>query len=1214
MNYRIPLFILLFSLALISCSNQKPQTPVVSGSDIPTSQGRCIQHRFVQGQDNNLYGIECVEGKHLLIHTKKTGDRVSTSKAVGDNDGDNDTDGLRLEGTLSFINNIYNPEYTILKDQGNDKQLPFLRNFLPENERFFGSLDTKYRIIFEIKGTYLVLFKASEQLNDLPYIERTSVVKSKDGKYWMVPFLGYPIQYCNAEVRKNLQGQDTYEHLANCQASRLENAKYIRIHPNSKQVYEYHYKEKKDIFPANYFNGRWFFASGPIETPSREGHMSPIGTALVKFQKTSTAMVALDVSGDVENRNRRRPFSLFVQWVDYEPAKNGSNFETFGERPSTLKESISRPYLTINFSKKGTIEVIDFLVTENYLSYILKMEFPTGAIKWKISFLREKAVDTANFVPRKWFKEVHDRYFGTLAVKPQSQRKVGDHSEEDSFEDVRIIRFNTHLNTSEEKRAKTKTIKWYFSKNSTKDSSYRALAREAVQIWNRGFEIITEDSEEKIKLELIDEEKDLGDLRYNLINLVETQDLAGHTGRSVLLGIAPPYVHSNTGQIIGTTANVFIQNFLTAHTQQVKNYIRYEIFQKDKKYRKTKEENDIHVVSPYIRSQIEEQCDDVQKFVNSEKEKNPKPADILQDTEAVLSCARVLSKESVLAVLIHELGHGVGLGHNFKASADEQNYYESIEELKSYFSQARIQEKTEIAQTSSVMDYLPSDVIQPASYLGKYDLAALRFIYRNQVETDQKGEFLPLTIPSEPSLQKNPLTEEILSQRKQYLHCSDSLERNRTTDYFCAKADYGSNPLEVVQFNIEKYKRRFNSFRYRYDVDPEDWQALYTPLYRIIGKVSGFFGRWLQFRDLYLQSTGNVETTKYVLNDDKALQEYKVAIESNSNEEYRSYYAVKDTAYEFFTNWLFTGSMQCQVQTLDGGLKRTINLERITSFFISGQKEHQLYMEDCNSPQIVDFLEKHGLELIGQTGMENFIYYHRPKKDKDSKNLQPWKTTWNHQWRNHPGWRSIFNEPDLFKDFRIKMEISLLDEVEGKKDDDFKRIENIYKTLLSKLKTTLKAESERNILKAHFDDLRTVQFSVGTGEDSVYQRVLKPLTDGLGIEGIAIPFLTASYRDYKETVGEPSIEGFQAFLMKQQGALHIPGESVTIPFQPDSFSSRLILKYNENTGIIQELEDEEERLREKKQELSLLEKIKRDSLKEHNEVLKKIIDSNTDIK
>ena len=83
-------------------------------------------------------------------------------------------------------------------------------------------------------------------------------------------------------------------------------------------------------------------------------------------------------------------------------------------------------------------------------------------------------------------------------------------------------------------------------------------------------------------------------------------------------------------------------------------------------------------------------------------------------------------------MILHEMGHSFGLGHNFKASLDSENYYKSLEELKRYFPKA--EEPFELAKSSSVIDYLPFGHPE-MTVLGKYDLAVLRYLYLDQVET-----------------------------------------------------------------------------------------------------------------------------------------------------------------------------------------------------------------------------------------------------------------------------------------------------------------------------------------------------------------------------------------------------------------------------------------------------------------------------------------------
>ena len=78
-------------------------------------------------------------------------------------------------------------------------------------------------------------------------------------------------------------------------------------------------------------------------------------------------------------------------------------------------------------------------------------------------------------------------------------------------------------------------------------------------------------------------DKDLGDPRHNILNLVKTEDLSSNNNDFVLLGAVPLYVNPNTGQVIGSTVNIFIQSIEETYNSYTREYIRYEIFrQKDR--------------------------------------------------------------------------------------------------------------------------------------------------------------------------------------------------------------------------------------------------------------------------------------------------------------------------------------------------------------------------------------------------------------------------------------------------------------------------------------------------------------------------------------------------------------------------------------------------------------------------------------------------------
>ncbi|MET2955648.1 zinc-dependent metalloprotease [Vibrio harveyi] len=78
--------------------------------------------------------------------------------------------------------------------------------------------------------------------------------------------------------------------------------------------------------------------------------------------------------------------------------------------------------------------------------------------------------------------------------------------------------------------------------------------------------------------------------------------------------------------------------------------------------------------------------------------------------------------------LVHELGHNLGLRHNFKGSNDKSNYY-TLE-------QAHQLGLNNIPAYSSTMDYAPSMLDETPTW-GLYDIAAFKFGYGRKVETVQ---------------------------------------------------------------------------------------------------------------------------------------------------------------------------------------------------------------------------------------------------------------------------------------------------------------------------------------------------------------------------------------------------------------------------------------------------------------------------------------------
>ena len=1238
-------------LFLISCSGNESKngnTPINYKEFV---KNHCVGDRFAQGQDDDLYGLECLEGKQLLIKTSKDGDLVSNS-TVSDS-----AKGLRLEGNLTFINKFYTASYTILKNQADDKDIPFLLNFFPKNEKFQGALNTEYRIIFKTDGNYLILYQASKNLQDFPYIELSSLqilrnnkllkydpssYRQEKGDYYMTPFIGYPIKYCKAETIVDAQtGAETFQSRVNCEDSHLKNEKYIKVNLDNKKEYDYLKDSKKDLFLSDYFQGPWYVSEGAIEMPTREGELAPVSARLVAIQKERDNFNLVDMSGDVEERNRQTALKIPVKWLDFEKDQAGnSQYIKFGERKKTDEDAIKRSYMQIDFSnmkievpypayktqndgsvvlykalKKFKGELEELTVAPDYFSYThrITIDDPKSPlngkpVKWKTSFLREKAVDTEGFTPRRWFKDDHDHVFGILWISPQAEQKRAEVTENALLDHFRMIRFNTSLNTEEEQKTKTKTIKWYFSKNSTKDLEYRAVAKKAVQIYNQAFEHISESSGKKIQVQLIDEEeKDLGDLRYNTINLVKTKDLSA--GGGGLLGLAPSYVNPDTGQIIGTTANIIVHNQESFFDNVVRDYIRYEIFQKDKR---TEKDNEIHIASPYLRQQIKEKCPQADSFIklikNSQRQLNPRLD--LNDRNLIISCGKELTKQALLGLILHEMGHSFGLAHNFKASTDSLNYYHSVEEIKAIFPD--IDSVKEIAHSSSVMDYAKLDQLE-SQYLGKYDLAALKYLYLEEMEL-QDGSFKILNINPEPKQQK-ALNAEILKKRKNYLHCSDFLQE---TESMCDAFDYGKNPKEIAEEDILSLKRLLNTIRYRYDLDEDFFKNRSNVIGEesyfgakisiILSRTVFFYNKWLELRNNYLESLHLLDKVSWTLKDQKSIDTYQEIIKKGAlNKEYALYEPIRDILPKTIMDLMDLDEMRCHV-TDSNGKERALVLESIKNLLRYDYGDN-LYVENCFSSQILSFFNKNDLTFNGkQTGYENFNSFYpatSPRSKWDVIPISDMLNTIPGSPYNFISYNMIndallkwWNEPDKLKELTLKAQNQLLDLEKNKSSFESEKNKILLHSSFSGLNQTLNSPDKKRLLIEHKNNMKFVKYKKGTGPNSFYKQVTEPLSRGISISNIEVPFLETAYNQYSK---EQSQQEFLNYLLEREDSFNNQSEqTLVLPFQTDSFSAQVITKYNETLNQIKELE--------KKAGLSDIEELHKEALKQHNKTLLEVIE------
>lgn len=151
--------------------------------------------------------------------------------------------------------------------------------------------------------------------------------------------------------------------------------------------------------------------------------------------------------------------------------------------------------------------------------------------------------------------------------------------------------------------------------------------------------------------------------------------------------------------------------------------------------------------------------------------------------------------------LVHELGHNLGLRHNFGGSEDKDNFY-TKDEL------ARMNVHHEIPY-SSVMDYGYSELnLLPT--LGKYDIAALRFGYKREVDTND-GKTLSVNTTLQ-ALRKTLPADDGKKSLKDYKYCTDE---HVDVNPNCKRFDKGSTYSEIADYLIQSYNDMYKTRSFR---------------------------------------------------------------------------------------------------------------------------------------------------------------------------------------------------------------------------------------------------------------------------------------------------------------------------------------------------------------------------------------------------------------
>jgi hypothetical protein len=194
----------------------------------------------------------------------------------------------------------------------------------------------------------------------------------------------------------------------------------------------------------------------------------------------------------------------------------------------------------------------------------------------------------------------------------------------------------------------------------------------------------------------------------------------------------------------------------------------------------------------------------------------------------------IVESRSVFTTLLHELGHNLGLRHNFAGSFDLDNFHDEYfvlqKELEDNTTAETFERNLDIYKTSSIMDY--NDLFEAThGAAGPYDVAAIKYIYGGKIEVNRdanspesreyqdisRDDFLIAleeylkTNPNRSRLEAEQIVAKTLGVRS-YRFCTDD---HVDSDPTCNRHDSGTTLTEIVSNLVSSYDINYimNSFR-----------------------------------------------------------------------------------------------------------------------------------------------------------------------------------------------------------------------------------------------------------------------------------------------------------------------------------------------------------------------------------------------------------------
>ena len=469
-------------------------------------------------------------------------------------------------------------------------------------------------------------------------------------------------------------------------------------------------------------------------------------------------------------------------------------------------------------------------------------------------------------------------------------------------------------------------IIWWIE--NTTPMEWRETIKEGVLAWNEAFEKAGFNNAMVVKVQPDNAEWDAGDVRYNVLRWTSSPN-------PPFGGYGPSFVNPRTGEILGAdimlefihfTNRVFGDKLYDDAASNMKLNTKEEL-----KIKKFKDRNNFMFCSAGHVLHENMQLGNI----------------VLEATDASSLDMERMKKEGMKSLIMHEVGHTLGLNHNMKASqlfSPEQLADASFIEGK--------------ALTGSVMDYaginLTNDRTKQGQYydmnVGPYDVWAIQFGYTPFKGEDERYSLLEKS--TEPELIFGNDADDMRSPGK----AIDP--RVMIGDLSNDQITYSINRFELVNTMMKNLKSRFTKKGETYMNLRRAFYTLNNQSAIAGGVISRFIGGVYVDRSTFGQKGGNQPFTPVSLIDQKrafdALNKYIFAPDAFSvPKDIYNYIAKQRRGYNFFGGpedpKIHAQVLGYQTRVL-AHIMHPNTLQRLTDSEIYGNKyKLSSYMTDINN-------------------------------------------------------------------------------------------------------------------------------------------------------------------------------------------------------------------------------------------------------------------------